>query len=43
MFTLQVPEWSRLLASLRGGCVLSSITDDIDIVPDNISRNYLLK
>jgi len=37
----QVPEWSRLLASLRGGCVLQT-ADEAQVVADNISRAYLL-
>ncbi|XP_054268186.1 solute carrier family 12 member 9 [Macrosteles quadrilineatus] len=37
----QVADWSRLLASLRGGCVLQT-TDDVQVVADNISRAYLL-
>lgn len=38
----QVPEWSRHLASLRGGAVLQTTQDDTEVVADNISRAYLL-
>jgi len=36
----QVPEWSRLLASLRGGCVLQT-SEEVQVVADNIARAYL--